>query len=98
MTDEELEAQFTKEAEGVEAERLLSDEGFDQIRRLSLQEIAELPEDMRRKFFATSRWHFNQRCTIDSIEGMMIGGKSIDEVLKEQERQEKGQGPTTSST
>ena len=70
------------EYDAARAAQLLDDEAYTAIKGKDRAEVAALDPDLRAKFFATDKWHAEKRMTFDDLGGIVVGGKSIDEILK----------------
>lgn len=79
LTDDQID-QLRKQAD---PKRVLDDAEFDRINALEDDAFARLPADTVHKFFCTSKWHRDRRMSFDSLEGMEIDGRSIDDVLND---------------
>jgi hypothetical protein len=62
---------------------LLPDEEYNRIFGMTVAERAQLSSDTLAKFEATDEWHYQQRLSLDSLEGIDVGGMSVDEALAE---------------
>ena len=69
-----------QEYSSVEPAMKLSEAEFDHIDNLDPQAFSELPEQARLDYFATRKFYWEGRSTMSSIEGIIIGGKTISEI------------------
>ena len=79
MTSKE---KLQQEYEATPMKLVITNEGeFSRLQAMSADELLALDPQTRSKFFATAKYHANQRFAI-SLEGMEVGGKSVDEIVK----------------
>jgi hypothetical protein len=70
--------------ERVPVERALTDEEWERFWDMTEEQVAALDEETKVKLFSTQKWHAGQRYNAEwSTQGMQIGDKSFDEVVKE---------------
>ena len=79
LSDAEKQQEYDQAPE----KRILDDDQFERIQDLTDKEFATLTRDQRAAFYSTSKWHAGQRMSMDSLEGMTVGGKSVDDILRE---------------
>lgn len=92
---EQAERRYEQIHAQVKMERLLDDAEYQRLDDLSDEQFAALSEATMRKFFATSKWRFDQRLTETSTEGIVIGNQTYDELLK---KIRSGEAPQAAST
>lgn len=71
--------------EDIAAERLLGDEEFNRIHH-SREVYDSLDDEGKRRYWATSHWHFGERQKLHSVQGIVVGGKTAEEILALRQR------------
>lgn len=66
--------------EQAEPQRLLTEADYGRINDLPDASRDRLPEDILRRYYSTAKWHSRQKFTLDSIEGIVVGGKTVGEI------------------
>ncbi len=90
MTEQQLDEEYSK----VKPIRSMDDKEYDAINKRAgpgdtpnrVEVMSELSSDERRRYFETGKWHYQQRSTMTSIEGIMVGDKTIDEYLADMKK------------
>lgn len=73
---------YIKLAKTLPAEKQMEREEYEQLMELELEDRMALPEETLKRLVSTINWNSEQKFVGKSFEGMVIGGKSVDEVLK----------------
>lgn len=80
MLTDEQEALFQQERKDAPEAKLMEDDDFDAVNGMDINAFMMLPEEDRKSFHSTAKYHFGQRMAMHDLTGITIGGKSIDEV------------------
>ena len=81
--EERQRAQCNVEREQAPEAKYLEDAEYDRLYNMSTTDFLLEPMAVRSKFFSTNKWHFGQRQGIPSLQGMTVGGRSVEEILSE---------------
>lgn len=73
---------FESEYAAVFPGRVLEDTEYNRLLGLSDEERSRLPRDLRQRFYATCKWHAEERMSLTSTEGMTVGDETYADVLK----------------
>lgn len=84
MNEEQIQEQLQQEYDQAPPDRLMEDSEFDPIHLMDAQSIVSLPDDTRRRFFSTAKYHAWKRQEIDeeTIDAMVVGGRTGADIIK----------------
>jgi hypothetical protein len=77
------ESKYEAEYQKVEPELLMKPEEFRRIQKGWPSTARGLSDKKRRDFFATSKWYAQDRMSLSSLEGIVVGKKDFAEALEE---------------
>lgn len=69
-----------KEYDSVEAKQVLNDKDFDKFENVSPDRLVQLNDKVRKAYLSTLKWHNFQKMSLSSLEGIVIGNRSIEEL------------------
>lgn len=82
--------QLKIEYQAAPEKQMLTDSEYSRISQLEADEVLALPDSERLAYLATAKFKFGQRQKIDSIEGIVIGQKTAQEIADERRKKSGG--------
>lgn len=79
--EDPIDIQLEAEYQAAPMDRLLGDAEYEQTRDLPREQFLQMSEADRRVFYSTHKWHANERFRIPSLDGIVVGNRSAEEVL-----------------